>query len=40
MLQGKLLIIKLLFVLTIGSVSYAAFAANVIMETPLGDIEI
>jgi len=39
-LQGKLLIIKMLFVLTIGSVSCAAFATNVIMETPLGDIEI
>ncbi len=32
--------IKMLFVLTIGSASCAAFATNVIMETPLGEIEI
>lgn len=40
MLQGQSLIIKMLSVLTIGSVSCAALATNVIMETPLGDIEI
>lgn len=39
MLKDKLLIIKI-FVLSICSVSFSAFATNVIMETPLGDIEI
>jgi peptidyl-prolyl cis-trans isomerase A (cyclophilin A) len=39
-LQGKSLIKKMLFVLTIWTVPFAAFATNVIMETPLGDIEI
>ncbi len=39
MLKDKLLIIKI-FVLATWSVSFSAFATNVIMETPLGDIEI
>ncbi len=39
MLKDKLLIIKI-FVLSICSVSFSAFATNVIMETPLGNIEI
>jgi hypothetical protein len=38
--KNNLLIIKILFVLTACAVSFAAFATNVIMETPLGDIEI
>jgi len=37
--KNKLLIIKLLVFATC-SVSFSAFATNVIMETPLGDIEI
>ena len=40
MLQGKLLIKKVLFVLLMWSVPFAAFATNVIIDTPLGDIEI
>ncbi len=40
MLQGKKLVRKLLMLLMMGSVPFAAFATNVIMETPLGDIEI
>ena len=39
MFKNKLLIIKLLVFATC-SVSFSAFATNVIMETPLGDIEI
>ena len=39
MLKDKLLIIKI-FVLSTCSVSFSAFASNVIMETPLGNIEI
>jgi peptidyl-prolyl cis-trans isomerase A (cyclophilin A) len=38
-LKDKLLIIKI-FALSIWSVSFSAFATNVIMETPLGNIEI
>lgn len=40
MLQAKFLIRKIFFVLLLWSVPLAAMATNVIIETPLGDIEI
>ncbi len=40
MLQGKTLIKKIFVLLVTGSVPLVAFATNVIMETPLGNIEI
>jgi len=39
-LKDNLVIIKVLFILATCSVSFLALASNVIMETPLGDIEI
>jgi cyclophilin family peptidyl-prolyl cis-trans isomerase len=39
-LKDNLVIIKVLFILATCSVSFSALATNVIMETPLGDIEI
>jgi peptidyl-prolyl cis-trans isomerase A (cyclophilin A) len=40
LLQGKSLMKKILFALTMWSISCAAIATNVVMETPLGNIEI